>query len=69
VTRIEASGGRVSGVVTDKGRIAADQVVVAMGSFSTAILRAVGVRVPIYPSRASPSPSRAAPGTVRRRCR
>jgi len=49
VTRIEASGGRVSGVVTDKGRIAADQVVVAMGSFSTAILRAVGVRVPIYP--------------------
>jgi D-amino-acid dehydrogenase len=49
VTRIEASGGRVSGVVTDKGRIAADQVVVAMGSFSAAILRDVGVRVPIYP--------------------
>ncbi len=49
VTRMEASGGRVSGVVTDRGRIAADQVVVAMGSFSTAILRDVGVRVPIYP--------------------
>jgi len=49
VSRIEASGGRVRGVVTDKGRIAADQVVVAMGSFSTAILRDIGVRVPIYP--------------------
>jgi D-amino-acid dehydrogenase len=48
-TRIEASGGRVSGVVTDQGRIAADQVVVAMGSFSTAILRDLGIRVPIYP--------------------
>src|SRR5262245_15444877 len=47
--RIEASGGRVSGVVTDKGRIAADRVVVAMGSFSAGILRNLGLRVPIYP--------------------
>jgi D-amino-acid dehydrogenase len=47
--RIETSGGRVSGVVTDKGRIAADRVVVAMGSFSAGILRNLGLRVPIYP--------------------
>ncbi len=49
VSRIEASGGRVGGVVTDKGRIVADQVVVAMGSFSAPLLRGVGLRVPIYP--------------------
>ena len=37
---IETTGGRVTGVVTDKGRIAADTVVVAMGSFTAPLLRA-----------------------------
>jgi len=49
VQRIETEGGRVTGVVTDKGRIAADTVVVAMGSFSTPLLAKNGIRVPIYP--------------------
>lgn len=49
VHRIEAGGGRVQGVVTDKGRITADTVVVAMGSFSAPILAKSGIRVPIYP--------------------
>ncbi|HEX6016002.1 MAG TPA: D-amino acid dehydrogenase [Geminicoccaceae bacterium] len=47
--RIETSGSRVAGVVTDKGRIAAERVVVALGSFTAPLLRAVGVDVPIYP--------------------
>jgi D-amino-acid dehydrogenase len=47
--RIEARGGRVGGVVTEEDRIAADQVVVALGSFSAPLLRKVGLRVPIYP--------------------
>jgi len=49
VQLIETSGGRVTGVITDKGRIAADSVVVAMGSFTAPLLAKVGVRVPIYP--------------------
>ena len=49
VERLETAGGRVSGVITDKGRIAADRVVVALGSFTAPLLRAVGVGVPIYP--------------------
>jgi D-amino-acid dehydrogenase len=49
VDRIETAGGRVQGVVTDKGRIAADAVVVAMGSFTTPMLAKLGIRVPIYP--------------------
>ena len=49
VREIETIGGKVQGVVTDKGRIAADIVVVAMGSFTALILAKVGIRVPIYP--------------------
>ena len=49
VKRIETAGGRVKAVVTDKDRIAADAVVVAMGSFSAPLLAANGLRIPIYP--------------------
>jgi D-amino-acid dehydrogenase len=49
VKSIEAAGNRVTGVVTDKGRIAADNVVVAMGSFTAPLLAKLGIRVPIYP--------------------
>jgi D-amino-acid dehydrogenase len=49
VLKIETSGGRVQAVVTDKGRIAAEVVVVAMGSFTAPLLARNGIRVPIYP--------------------
>ncbi len=49
VQSIETANGRVTGVVTDKGRIACDTVVVAMGSFSAPLLARNGIRVPIYP--------------------
>jgi D-amino-acid dehydrogenase len=49
VKNIETASGRVTGVVTDKGRIACDTVVVAMGSFSAPLLARNGIRVPIYP--------------------
>ena len=39
----------MTGVITDKGRIAADQVVVALGSFTAPLLAKLGIRVPIYP--------------------
>ena len=49
VDRIETGGGRVQAVVTNKGRIAADTVVVALGSFTAPMLAKNGIRVPIYP--------------------
>ena len=49
IDRIETGGGRVQGVITNKGRIAADTVVVAMGSFTAPMLAKNGIRVPIYP--------------------
>ena len=49
VHKIEASGGRVKAVITDKGRIAADTVVAALGSFTAPLLAKNGIRVPIYP--------------------
>jgi D-amino-acid dehydrogenase len=47
--RIETKAGKVSGVVTDKGRISTDQVVVAAGSFTAPLLGRLGLRVSIYP--------------------
>ncbi|HUE62744.1 MAG TPA: FAD-dependent oxidoreductase, partial [Rhizomicrobium sp.] len=49
VKRIETAGGKVNAVVTDKGRIVADAVIVAMGSFSAPLLAQNGLRIPIYP--------------------
>jgi D-amino-acid dehydrogenase len=49
IDRIETSGGKVTGVVTDKGKIAADTVVVALGSFTAPMLAKNGISIPIYP--------------------
>jgi D-amino-acid dehydrogenase len=49
IKRIETAGGKVNAVVTDKERIAAGAVVVAMGSFSAPLLAPNGLRIPIYP--------------------
>ena len=49
IDRIETANGKVTGVVTDKGKVAADTVVVALGSFTAPMLAKNGIRVPIYP--------------------
>jgi glycine cleavage system aminomethyltransferase T/glycine/D-amino acid oxidase-like deaminating enzyme len=49
VTRIEVRDGRVRGVQTDRGDIAADVVVNAGGMFAAEIGRMAGVRVPLVP--------------------
>jgi D-amino-acid dehydrogenase len=49
VQKIETRSGRVRAVATDHGRIVADAVVVAMGSFAAPLLARNGIRVPIYP--------------------
>ncbi|MBL8702952.1 MAG: FAD-binding oxidoreductase [Alphaproteobacteria bacterium] len=47
VLAIEIAGGRVAGVTTDKGRIAAGAVVLAAGIFGNELLRPLGLEVPL----------------------
>lgn len=49
VTGLDVEAGRVRAVRIGAHRVDADQVVVAMGSFSAPLLQALGLRVPIYP--------------------
>ncbi len=49
IKALETEAGRVTGVATDTGRVTADHYVVAMGSYSPALLRPLGVHVPVYP--------------------
>ena len=49
VRALEREGDRITGVATDRGRVTADAYVVAMGSYSPALLRPLGVAVPVYP--------------------
>jgi 4-methylaminobutanoate oxidase (formaldehyde-forming) len=48
VTALKTKGGRIAGVVTDQGEIAADIVVCCGGQWSRALARQVGVAVPLY---------------------
>ncbi len=45
VKDIETKGGKVTAVVTDKGRIAGDLVVAAIASFTAPLLKPLGIRV------------------------
>ncbi|WP_159711244.1 D-amino acid dehydrogenase [Geminicoccus flavidas] len=67
VERIELGQGLVTGVLTSKGRIAADAVVVALGSFSPFLLHGLGLKLPIYPVKgvSITAPRRLWPGAVR----
>ncbi len=49
VRPLRVEGGRIAAVETDYGPIAGDAVVVAGGSHSPALVRALGVRLPVYP--------------------
>jgi D-amino-acid dehydrogenase len=43
------SNGKISGVKTDQGVLKADQYVMALGSYSSKLLKPVGVDIPVYP--------------------
>ncbi len=49
VTALTADGGRVTGVQTDAGPVAADVVVLAAGAWSAALAARVGLALPIAP--------------------
>jgi glycine/D-amino acid oxidase-like deaminating enzyme len=53
VRTLDLAAGRVAGVVTEAGRIAAERVVVAGGAWSRLLLGAHGVRIPQLSVRAS----------------
>jgi D-amino-acid dehydrogenase len=49
ITGFETNGDKVEKVVTDKGAIAADNVVLALGSYSSIVGRKLGLKLPVYP--------------------
>jgi sarcosine oxidase subunit beta len=51
VEAVEMSGGKVSGVVTERGHVRAPVVVNACGAFSPELARSVGIELPTKPHR------------------
>lgn len=51
VTGIETNGPRVRGVHTDRGRVAAERVILATGAWTPALAATVGVVVPVFPGK------------------
>jgi len=49
VQGFETAGDRITAVQTDTGRVTADAYVLALGSYSTAMARTLGHRLPVYP--------------------
>jgi D-amino-acid dehydrogenase len=50
INRLETTGEHITGVsTTDRGEFAADAYVVACGSYSPLLLRALEIRLPVYP--------------------
>jgi D-amino-acid dehydrogenase len=46
---LEAEAGRIVAVRTSAGRVTADAFVVALGSYSPALVAPLGIRLPVYP--------------------
>ncbi|TNC72585.1 D-amino acid dehydrogenase [Rubellimicrobium roseum] len=49
VERLVVEGGRVRGAVTSEGIVTGDAVVVALGSYSPALVKGLGLDLPVYP--------------------
>lgn len=51
VKRLIANDGRVSGIETTEGGFMAERVIVAAASYSTPLLKAIGLRLPVCPAK------------------
>lgn len=51
VLGIEVSGGKVSAVITDKGRIGCERVVIAAGAWARPLAASAGIDLPVEPQR------------------
>ncbi|MCP1202986.1 D-amino acid dehydrogenase [Acetobacter oryzoeni] len=49
VRRVRSESGRVTGIETSRGVLTADSYVLSLGSFSPALLRPLGIDLPVYP--------------------
>jgi D-amino-acid dehydrogenase len=49
ILSLNHEGGRISGVRTASGTLTADHYVLALGSYSPALLAPLGIRIPVYP--------------------
>jgi D-amino-acid dehydrogenase len=49
VHKIEATAMTVTGVITDRGMFSADRYIIALGSYSAALLKPLGIYLPVYP--------------------
>ncbi|TBF48639.1 D-amino acid dehydrogenase (plasmid) [Rhizobium leguminosarum] len=49
IKALDVEAGRVRGVITDRERMSAEAVVVALGSYSPLLLKPLGIRLPVYP--------------------
>jgi D-amino-acid dehydrogenase len=49
IQALEADLGRITAVRTSKGRVTAEAFVVALGSYSPALVKSLGIRLPVYP--------------------
>jgi D-amino-acid dehydrogenase len=49
IQALESDLGRITAVRTSKGRVTADAFVVALGSYSPALVKSLGIRLPVYP--------------------
>ncbi len=66
VRGLHNENGRVTGVLTDQGTVQAGAVVVAGGAWSAALLKTVGIDLPMAPVRGQMLLFRAAPGLLTR---
>lgn len=51
ITRLSVSHDKITGVMTNRGMVTANHYVVALGSYSTALLAPLGIKLPIYPAK------------------
>lgn len=49
IEELLVSNGKITGVKTDQGVLTADQYVMALGSYSPALLKPAGIDIPVYP--------------------
>lgn len=49
ITGIEHDGRRITAICTDQGKVQADHYVLALGSYSTQMLKPLGIDIPVYP--------------------
>jgi D-amino-acid dehydrogenase len=49
IHKLHVERGRIAQVVSDQGPITADRYVVALAAYAPALLRPLGIRLPIYP--------------------